>query len=58
MTNAFNVGKLDQSTNTLQEYELPTPRTIIRFMYAHNNGNIWFPNNNNNKIGMITQAMQ
>ncbi len=34
MTNDFKVGKLDQSTNTIEEYDLPTPRTIIRFIYA------------------------
>jgi streptogramin lyase len=58
MTNAFKVGKLNQSTNTIQEYDLPTPRTIIRFIYADNDGSIWFPNNSNNKIGMIIQSMR
>jgi virginiamycin B lyase len=59
MTNAFKVGKLDQSTDTVQEYDLPTPSTIIRFIYADgNDGNIWFPNNNNNKIGVIMQSTE
>ena len=48
MTNAFKVGKLNQSTNTIQEYDLPTPKTIIRFIYADIDGIIWFPNNSNN----------
>jgi hypothetical protein len=39
----------------LHEYNLPTPRTIIRFIYADGDGNIWFPNNSNNKIGVIVQ---
>jgi streptogramin lyase len=56
MTGAFKVGKLNQSTNTVQEYDLPTPSTIIRFIYADKDGNIWFPNNNNNKIGVIMQS--
>jgi streptogramin lyase len=37
-------------TNTMKEYELPTPRATIQFIYADNDGIIWFPNNN---IGMI-----
>jgi len=55
MTNIFKVGKFDQATQTITEYDLPTPRTIIRFIYADHEGNIWFPNNNNNKIGVIVQ---
>jgi hypothetical protein len=39
----------------LHEYDLPTPRTIVRFIYADGDGNIWFPNNSNNKIGVIVQ---
>jgi hypothetical protein len=53
MTGMYKVGKFDQSTQTLQEYDLPTPRTIIRFIYADHEGNVWFPNNNNNKIDVI-----
>ncbi len=55
MTNAFKVGKFDQKTGVLEEYDLPTPGTVIRFMYADSHGNIWFANNSNNKIGVIVQ---
>jgi streptogramin lyase len=55
MTDAYKVGKFDQGTGTLHEYDLPTPRTIVRFIYADGDGNIWFPNNSNNKIGVIVQ---
>lgn len=55
MTGAFKVGKFDQNAGTMHEYELPTPRTAIRFIYSDDGGNVWFPNNSNNKIGVIMQ---
>jgi hypothetical protein len=55
MTDAYKVGKFDQAAGTLHEYDLPTPRTIVRFIYADGDGNIWFPNSSNNKIGVIVQ---
>lgn len=58
MTGAFKVGKFDQSTSTIHEFDLPTPRTIIRFIYSDKNGSVWFPNNNSNKIGLIVQFPQ
>ena len=53
MTDVYKIGKFDQGTGTLHGAILPTPRTVIRFIYADGDGNIWFPNNSNNKIGVI-----
>jgi hypothetical protein len=39
----------------LHKYDLPTPRTLARFIYHDGDGNIWFPNNSNNKIAVIVQ---
>jgi streptogramin lyase len=55
MTYAYKVGKFDHGTGTLHKYDLPTPRTLARFIYHDGDGNIWFPNNSNNKIAVIVQ---
>ena len=55
MIDAYEVGKFDQGTGTLHEYDLPTSRTIVQFIYADGDGNICFQNNSNNKIGVIVQ---
>jgi hypothetical protein len=33
---------------------MPTPRTTSRFIYADSEGKVWFPNDVNDKIGVIT----
>jgi len=62
MTRSYKVGKIEARGGfdkmVLNEYDLPTPRTIIRFIYADHEGKIWFPNNNNNKIGVIIPSTQ
>jgi streptogramin lyase len=55
MTYAYKVGKFDHGMGTLHKYDLPTPRTLARFIYDDGDGNIWFPNNSNNKIAVIVQ---
>jgi len=47
------MGKLDQTTQMIQEYDMPSPQTHIKFIHSDSKGNIWFPNYNNNKIGVI-----
>jgi hypothetical protein len=53
LTGIYKVGKFDQTTQKLYEYELPSPETHIKFIHTDDNGNVWFPNYNNNKIGVI-----
>jgi virginiamycin B lyase len=38
MTYAYKVGKFYQGTRTLHKYDLPTPRTIARFIYDDSDG--------------------
>ena len=53
LTGIYKVGKFDQATQELHEYDLPSPQTHIKFIHTEDNGNVWFPNYNNNKIGVI-----
>ncbi len=64
MTRSYKVGKIEVRVGgfdvdiALNAYDLPTPRTIIRFIYADHEGKVWFPNNSNNKIGVITSTQK
>lgn len=59
MTGIYKMGKFDQ-TKKIEEYDMPSPQTHIKFIHSDDKGNIWFPNYNNNKIGviMINDLMQ
>lgn len=54
MTGTHKTGRFDQETGTLHEYDMPTPNTTSRFIYADSEGKVWFPNDVNDKIGVIT----
>lgn len=56
MADSHKTGRFDQETGTLHEYDMPTPNTTSRFIYADGEGKVRFPNDVNDKIGVITLA--
>src|SRR5260221_12992107 len=51
---AHGIRRLDPKTGKIAEFAVPTPKGFPREIAAGSDGNLWFTENDGNKIGRIT----